>query len=103
VGTIASIDAALRGLDRKAEDEQREIERQKKALAEYRGQLGQAFEHEARLKELTVKQAQLNAALDLDKHEAQVVADAPETGEKGFATGFVARIGANDRATAMTL
>ena len=46
-----------------------EIERQEKALADYRAQLGRPFEHEARLKELLAKQAQLNAALDLDKHE----------------------------------
>ena len=39
------------------------------------------------LKELLAKQAQLNAALDLDKHEAQVVAEAPEIAEK--APGFV--------------
>ena len=36
-----------------------------------------------------VKQAELNAALDLDKHEAQVVADAPtESPEKSDGKSF---------------
>jgi hypothetical protein len=36
--------------DRRAEDEHHEIERQEKALADYRAQLGRPFEHEGRLK-----------------------------------------------------
>jgi hypothetical protein len=59
LGTIQSIEHVLRGLDRKAEEEQRDIERQEKALADYKAQLGRPFEHEARLKELLAKQAQL--------------------------------------------
>jgi chromosome segregation ATPase len=73
LGTISSIEHTLRGLDRRAEEEQHDIERQEKALADYRAQLGRPFEHEARLKELLAKQAQLNACLDLDKHAAQIV------------------------------
>ena len=80
LGTIASIEHTLRVLDRRAEDEQHEIERQEKALADYRAQLGRPFEHEARLKELLAKQAQLNALLDLDKHQAQIV-DEPREAE----------------------
>jgi len=53
------------------------------------------FEHEARLKELLVKQAQLNAALDLDKHDSQTVAE-PE-GEKAVQGGFAARGIADER------
>ena len=55
LGTIASIEPVLRSLDRSAEEEQREIERQEKALADYKAQLGRPFEHEARLKELLVE------------------------------------------------
>ena len=84
-----------------AEDEQREIERQEKALADYRAQLGRPFEHEARLKELLAKQAQLNAALDLDKHEAQVVAETPETPERTVPASFAARIQAGERGAAI--
>ena len=47
---------------------------------------------EARLQELLAKHAQLNAALDLDKHEAQVVADPREPEAKTVAAGFAARI-----------
>jgi N12 class adenine-specific DNA methylase len=99
-GTIQSIDAVLRSLDRKAEDEQRDIDRQQKALSDYRAQLGRPFEHEARLKELLAKQAQLNASLDLDKHDAQVVAEAREPEEKVVAAGFVGRVQGSDRADA---
>ncbi len=101
LGTVASIDAVLRSLDRRAEQEQQDIERQEKALADYQTQLGRSFEHEGRLKELMVKQAQLNASLDLDKHETQVVDEGPESEEKGAPSGFAARIRAEDRATAL--
>ncbi len=84
-GTIASIEYVIRSLDRRAEEEQREIERQEKALTEYRAQLGRTFEHEARLKDLLVTQAQLNALLDLDKHGAQIV-DEPGSGTSDIRT-----------------
>jgi N12 class adenine-specific DNA methylase len=80
LGTIQSIEHTLRGLDRRAEDEQLEIERQQKALADYRAQLDRPFEHAARLKDLLAKQAQLNACLDLDKHGAQIVDEPPDPG-----------------------
>jgi N12 class adenine-specific DNA methylase len=83
MGTISSIEHTLRGLDRRAEEEQHEIERQEKALADYRAQLGRPFEHEGRLKDLLARQAQLNACLDLDKHEAQIVDEPREDMELG--------------------
>jgi hypothetical protein len=51
IGTMQSIEHTLRALDRAVADEQAQ----------------RPFEHEARLKELLARQAQLNAALDLDK------------------------------------
>jgi hypothetical protein len=69
------------------------------ALADYKAQMGKPFEHEARLKELLAKQAQLNAALDLDKHEAQTVAE-PE-GEKVVPASFAAKVMAESRAAEM--
>ena len=99
LGTIASIEHALRSLDKRAEEEQRELERQQKALADYKTQLGRPFEHEARLKELQVKQTQLNAVLDLDKHDVQTVAEGPE-GEKAPA-GFAAKVLAKNREAEM--
>ena len=41
-------------------------------------QANRPFEHEARLKELLASQAQLNAALDLDKNDAQAAEPAAE-------------------------
>lgn len=73
LGTVSSIEGVLRGLDRRADGEKEELERQQKALMDYRAQLDKAFEHETRLRELLAKQALLNAALDLDKNEVQAV------------------------------
>jgi hypothetical protein len=49
-------------------------------------------------KELLAKQSQLNAALDLDKHDAQVVAEEREPEENIVPASFAARIRAEDRA-----
>jgi N12 class adenine-specific DNA methylase len=73
LGTIASIEQTVRGLNRRAEEEHLEIERREKAIADYHAQLDRPFEHEARLKELVARQAQLNAILDLDKCDAQAL------------------------------
>jgi hypothetical protein len=79
LGTMQSIEHTLRALDRLAQEEREEIERHERALADYQAQLGRAFEHEEKLKELLGKQAQLNAALDLDKGEQQVAQDSQES------------------------
>jgi hypothetical protein len=101
LGTIQSIEHVIRSLDRRAEEEQREIERREKALADYKAQLGRPFEHEARLKDLLARQAQLNASLDLDKHEAQVVDEPGEPEEKAVPASFAARVLAENRASVM--
>jgi hypothetical protein len=95
LGTIQSIEHVLRNLDRRAEDEKKEIQRQEKTLTDYKGQLDRPFEHEHRLKELLTKQAQLNAALDLDKNERQVAPDDPQTEREPAASTFAARIAVN--------
>jgi N12 class adenine-specific DNA methylase len=83
LGTIASIEYALRRLDRDAEEERTAIERKEKSLADYREQLEHPFEYEARLRELELKQQEINQKLDLDKGDRQVVADGqPEEGKK---------------------
>ncbi|MFZ0888048.1 MAG: hypothetical protein WA005_06325 [Candidatus Binataceae bacterium] len=68
---MQSIEHTLRALDKAAEDEQHRIERLEKTLSDYQAQANRPFEHETRLKELLTRQAQLNAALDLDKSDAQ--------------------------------
>jgi N12 class adenine-specific DNA methylase len=98
VGTMQSIEHALRSLDKAAEDERERAARAEKMLADFEEQAGRPYEHEARLKELLVLQAELNAALDLDKGERQV---APETGpeERAEADGDG---GADERAVGVT-
>ncbi len=70
-GTMQSIEHTLRALDRAAADEQQQIQRLDKTLTDYQAQAQRPFEHEARLKESPVRQARLNAALDLDQSDAQ--------------------------------
>jgi N12 class adenine-specific DNA methylase len=98
VGTMQSIEHALRSLDKAATDERERAARAEKMLADFAEQAGKPYEHEARLKELLVRQAQLNALLDLDKGERQV---APEAGpeERAEADGDT---GANERAAGVT-
>jgi hypothetical protein len=55
--------------------QQQRLQRLDKTLTDYQDQAQRPFEHEARLKELA-RQDQLNAALDLDKSDAQA-AEAP--------------------------
>jgi hypothetical protein len=84
VGTVQSIEHALRALDKSLADEQARLARAQKMLADFDEQLGRPYEHEARLKELVAKQGQLNAALDLDKGEQQAAAPAEaEPGDEG--------------------
>lgn len=78
VGTMQSIEHTLRALDKAAEDERRQTERLEKTLTDYQAQANRPFEHEVRLKELLAHQAQLNAALDLDKSDAQAAEPAAE-------------------------
>ena len=73
LGTIYSIEAALRNLDRQAQAEQAAIARKEKALADYTAQLGRPFEHEEQLRELLVRQENINRSLDLDKSDTQIV------------------------------
>jgi N12 class adenine-specific DNA methylase len=78
LGTIASIEHVLRSLDRRAEAEQMEVARREKALADYQAQMNRTFDHDDRLKELLVKQGELNKLLDLDKNDAQTVGETPD-------------------------
>ena len=102
VGTVQSIEHALRSLERHAENDREHIDRIEKTLADYRAQAGKPYEHEAKLKELLVRQAQLNAALDLDKGERQIAeaADGEEEPAVNLLPGgaFTARIEQNTSA-----
>jgi N12 class adenine-specific DNA methylase len=87
VGTIQSIEHALRSLEKAAEQEQERAARAEKMLGDYQEQVGKPFEHELRLKELLVRQAAVNAALDLDKGERQVAPSAEESAEPDCEAG----------------
>jgi hypothetical protein len=102
LGTMQSIEHTLRSLDRKAEQEREDIARHEKAFSEYHGQLGRPFEHEQRLRDLLVKQAELNASLDLDKSDRQVATDDLEEKQSKAPDTFVARL-ADQRASEMAL
>jgi hypothetical protein len=95
VGTMQSIEYALRGLDKAAVDERERAARAEKMLGDFQEQAGKPFEHEARLKELLARQTELNAALDLDKGERQIAP--PAGGEDGVEGNEDA--GAEERAT----
>ena len=78
LGTMQSIEHTLRALDKLADQEQERSTRLEKNFAEYQAQANKPFDHEARMKELLARQAQLNAALDLDKNEMQVAPPAED-------------------------
>jgi hypothetical protein len=80
---MQSIKSALRALDKSVAEEKEQVARAEKMLADYREQLGKPFEHESKLKELLARQAELNAALDLDKGERQVAPPAAANSEPG--------------------
>jgi len=85
LGTMQSIEHTLRKFEDFADQDRNQIERDEKALADYRAQADRPFEYEAKLRELAARQARLNAALDLDKsdkraaqvEDAEVVAARP--------------------------
>jgi len=75
---VQSIEHTLRALDKFAVQEEERKDRLEKALSDYRAQANRPFEHESRLKDLLARQAQLNAALDLDKGERQAAEPAED-------------------------
>ena len=78
VGTIQSIEYVLRSFERIAEREREKLDHLESDLATYQREVEKPFEHEARLRELELKQAELNAALDLYKSDPQAVTGADE-------------------------
>ena len=78
LGTMQSIEHALRSLDKLAEHEQERRLRLGKTLADYQAQADKPFDHEAGMKDLLARQTKLNAALDLDKNETQLAPPAED-------------------------
>ena len=65
-----------------------------KALADYKEQLNRPFEHEERLRELCMKQQEINRQLDLDKGDTQAVANDNVPQDEQAAGTFVERLAA---------
>jgi hypothetical protein len=101
-GTIQSIEHVLRSLDRKAEDERQDIEGRRKPLPITKRSSAARSSTRPVLKTSWLQQAQLNAALDLDKHDAQVVAETPKEPENAVQAGFAARVRAEGIGSTIT-
>jgi N12 class adenine-specific DNA methylase len=71
VGTVQSIEHALRNLDKLADDQRNRVARIEKELTDYQTQANRPFEHEEHLKQLLARQAEINSLLDLDKGDQQ--------------------------------
>jgi len=82
IGTMQSIEHTLRAFEDFADQDRTRIERDEKALSDYRAQSDKPFEHELKLKELVARQQELNKTLDLDKSDKQVVEKTPEEAEE---------------------
>jgi len=77
VGTVQSVEHALRNLDKLAAEQQNRVARIERELADYQLQADRPFEHEERLKQLLARQSELNSLLDLDKDDQQAGDSAP--------------------------
>jgi hypothetical protein len=97
-GTMQSIEHALRAQDKAVADERERTARAEKMLGDFEEQAGKPFEHETKLRELLGRQAELNAALDLDKGERQA---APPAGDEGGVESD-GDAGADDRAAGVS-
>ena len=107
IGTVQSIEHALRSLERHQEDDRKRVANLEKTRDDYAGQSNKPFEHEHRLRELLARQALLNAALDLDKGEQHQVAEAVDGPEPDIVSepappgSFVARLAARNATSAL--
>jgi hypothetical protein len=69
VGTIASLDHALRNMERQISDLRNSLEQMNKKYGKLAEELAKPFPHEEKLRELLKKQYEINKELDLDKSE----------------------------------
>ena len=78
VGTVQSIEHTLRSLDKFAADQQIQLQRTEKELADYKSQADRPFEHQQKLTELLKRQSELTQMLELDKGDHQAIAPDPD-------------------------
>jgi hypothetical protein len=91
LGTMQSIEHVLRNFEHHADNDRADVAKLEKEHVDYQAQVNKPFEHEEKLKELLSKQAQLNAALDLDKGEQNQIAE-PEGAEAEPIVTHAARV-----------
>ena len=73
LGTIQSIEYAIRSLEATLSQQQTRLQQLKANLLSYQQQIAKPFEHEERLRELIAKQTELDQQLDLHKSDEQAV------------------------------
>ena len=69
VGTVASLDYALRNMERRIEDTRNSLEQMEKKYGKLAEEMAKPFPYEEKLRELLKRQYEINNELDLDKSE----------------------------------
>ena len=69
VGTVASLDYALRNMERRIEDTRSSLEQMEKKYVKLAEEMAKPFPYEEKLRELLKRQYEINNELDLDKSE----------------------------------
>jgi N12 class adenine-specific DNA methylase/predicted O-methyltransferase YrrM len=70
LGTVRSLEYFVQHLEDRLAHKQSDLADSEKKCAELEAKVGQPFEHEAKLQSLTVRQSELEAALDITKNQA---------------------------------
>jgi len=88
LGTIRSVEYAVQNLEEVAATMEQRMAETRKRIFDLQVQTGQPFEYEQRLASLSLRQAEIDDALDLTKGQAAAQLDAAsvESGDDGGAT-----------------
>ncbi len=75
-GTTRSLEHAIQSLDQKSTQTEKDVAECRKRLTELEAKVGEPFEHETKLKNLTQRQDEIVKALDLTRNQASNRLDA---------------------------
>ncbi|MCG3147664.1 MAG: hypothetical protein PCFJNLEI_01105 [Verrucomicrobiae bacterium] len=78
-GTMRSLEHAVHALDDKLVQTEKDLTESRKRLAELEAKVGEPFEHEAKLRNLTQRQEEIVKALDLTRNQASNKLDTAAT------------------------
>jgi TolA-binding protein len=70
IGTIQSLDYAIKSIEDKIAEMESVVKRHEEQLESLKAEINKPFPYEEKLRELVVRQEQINKDLDLDKNEA---------------------------------